>query len=275
MDLDLRPCTVPPTPSATADSFTKFSQLPPELRIKIWQQALPGPRTVVVKSPFRRTRLAHSLEDAMMQSEDHAETWYSNAPVPPLLQVNAEARHEAQKHYQLALGAKPHPPRIYVDFSKDTLFFGHSELTPNCSPILKTTEDLDKIRRLAVVPEGAYRLLHRKTQGWDSLQKIIFVHGTDEAELGPLPQLVEDEDYGMINTSTSNVITQDPIEEREALMDRMEVSQIGGGSMAPEDLGKDEMKKRMQAAQDELETLMTVLGEQWETKHMVSTAVFR
>jgi hypothetical protein len=244
--------------------FTKFGALPPELRIRIWQDAMPEARTVVVQSPLSpRTSALKSLEDAVAQpTTKDVGTWSSNTQIPALLHVNAEARHEALKHYQLSLGANEQQPRIYVDFTRDTLFFSHTELKPECSSLWSSTKDLDRVERLAVVPEGAWRVLR-----WmKSLQKLIFVHDTEKIQLGPSPQLVEDEA---------------PQEEtEEELVELVEEAQMAEDTTAAvtaaavEAHPDAETKQRMQAAREELDNVMMVLTTQWETQPMLATAVF-
>ncbi|KAI2470846.1 hypothetical protein F4781DRAFT_159668 [Annulohypoxylon bovei var. microspora] len=243
-------------------TFPKFNELPPELRIKIFQYAMPDPRTVVVKSPLSRQRQApKSLEEAMMEPPNQEKTWYSTTQIPALLHVNAEARYEALKHYKLALGVGNAQPRIYVDFSRDTIFFGNSELKPECSALWASTRDLDRVQRLAVVPEGSWRVLRWKKVDLNSLEKMIFVHDTENFELGPLPQLVEDE---------PQVIVTELLEEDVLHLDDLQLEEE-----SQEDSAMDPMKKRMQAAREELDTLMMVLPTQWEKEPAVSTAVFR
>ncbi|KAJ8116332.1 hypothetical protein ONZ43_g4467 [Nemania bipapillata] len=178
-----------------ASSFTKFADLPPEIRIKIWQLAMPGPRTVVIKSPHTRSKhTPTSLDDILVHTASDAElAWHSTTQIPALLHVNAEARYEALKHYSLSLGIGKAQPRVYVDFDRDTLFLGDAELKLECSPLWAETEDLNKVRRLAVVPEGAWRALRWMNVDINSLQKLIFVHNSENIKLGQLPQLVEDE----------------------------------------------------------------------------------
>ncbi|KAI0122914.1 hypothetical protein BJ170DRAFT_687625 [Xylariales sp. AK1849] len=240
-----------------AKTFTMFSELPPELRIKVWQLAMPEARTVVVRSPYtRKTAIPKSLEESLAQQWDSSEAWRSNTQIPALLHVNAEARHEALKHYKLSLGVGQHPPRVYVDFTRDTLFFGNSELKSECSSLWASTKDVDQFQRLAVVPEGAWRILRWQKVDLSSLQKIIFVHNTEKLKLGPSPQLVEDE-------------AQDEIEE---LAERIEEAQQQQASTSQ---AEDAMKKRMQEAREELDTLLQVLPTQCEKEPVVSTAVFK
>ncbi|KAI0009556.1 hypothetical protein F4779DRAFT_627701 [Xylariaceae sp. FL0662B] len=242
-------------------TFTQFNRLPPELRIKIWQHAMPEARTVVVKSPYaNRGFTSNSLEGPLLQPQDQEESWYSTTQIPALLHVNAEARYEALKHYKISLGVGNTEPRIYVDFSRDTLFFGNSELKPECSPLWASTRDLNQVRRLAVVPEGAWRILRWRKVELDSLEKMIFVHDTDNLELGPLPQLIED--------VPQEVETE--LEEQEA----QGLEELAA-SLESQKNALDPMKKRMQEAREEINTLMMVLPTQWEKEPAVSTAVFR
>ncbi|KAI0169577.1 hypothetical protein GGR52DRAFT_573641 [Hypoxylon sp. FL1284] len=243
-------------------TFTSFNKLPPELRIKIWQYAMPDARTVAVKSPYTKQNSApRSLEEAISETCDQEETWYSTTQIPPLLHVNAEARHEALKHYKLSLGVGNAPPRVYVDFNRDTIFYGNSELKPECSALWAATPDLSQVQRLAVVPEGAWRVLRWKNVDLNSLEKMIFVHDTEKFELGPLPQLVEDEPQSL------------ELDVLQARAQRLE--ELRAQDELPEDNVLDPMKKRMQAAREEIDTLMMVLPTQWEKEPAVSTAVFR
>ncbi|RYP63188.1 hypothetical protein DL769_007045 [Monosporascus sp. CRB-8-3] len=260
--------------------FPMFKDLPPELRIRIWQHAMPEARTVVVESPFAiaRNRAPRSLEEALLRTSDEnaQDTWRSTTKIPVLLHVNAEARHEALKRYRLSLGAGKAQPRIYVDFSRDTLFFGHAELKPECAKLWASTADLQKVQRLAIVPEGAWRVMRWQNAGMNALERIIFVHEADDVELGPQPQLVEDlADM----ESVASAQAQDHLEGAES---GERLRQEGGvresGTSLEGCLARcalDPGKKRMQSAREELDTLMKVLPTLWHREPAVSTAVFR
>lgn len=73
-------------------SFSPFSRLPAELRLKIWNHALP-PRTLTA----------------------------THAPNPALLSVNREARCEALRRYNLVRLNTWGDRRIYVDFEHDSI----------------------------------------------------------------------------------------------------------------------------------------------------------
>ncbi|KAI1188840.1 hypothetical protein F5B17DRAFT_245576 [Nemania serpens] len=243
-----------------ATSFTKFRELPPELRIKVWQFAMPEARTVVIKSPH--TRPEHqptSLDEVLSQVPDTDWAWQSTTQIPALLHVNNEARYEALKHYSLSLGIGKAQPRVYIDFSRDTLFLGDAELKPDCSPLWAETKDLAKVRRLAVVPESAWRALRWLKVDVNSLQKLIFVHGSEKIKLGPLPQLVEDE--------------QPEADLSLGLEHHMQQLETEMADSSPEQ--EDTKKQRIQAARDEFNTLKMVLPAHWEKEPTISTAVFR
>ncbi|KAI1437322.1 hypothetical protein GGR50DRAFT_96087 [Xylaria sp. CBS 124048] len=240
-------------------NFPRFSQLPPELRIKIWQYAMPEARTVVVKA--RQRRLPASLDEALPQGLDVGETWQSTTQIPALLHVNAEARHEALKHYTLSLGVGEEAPRVYIDFKHDTLFFGDAELQPERMSLWTATKGLEKILYLATVPEGAWRVLRWTKFGLHSLQKLIFVHETEKIKLGSSPELVEDQQPETepsveveIKSNTQQGETNTPWTQADPESPR---------------------KKRAQAAKEELETLVRISPTQWEQELAISTAVFK
>ncbi|TGJ81134.1 hypothetical protein E0Z10_g7623 [Xylaria hypoxylon] len=244
-----------------ATSFPKFRELPAELRIKVWQFAMPGARTVIIKSPHTRKNVPTSLDEALPQALDGEMTWQSTTRIPALLHVSAEARHEALKHYSLALGVDKAQPRVYIDFNRDTIFFGDAELTPECSPLWTKTNDLEKVRRLAVVPEGAWRALRWTNVDLTSLKTLIFVDDTEKIKPGCQAHLVEDE------PSVAELILQFQLEQQ---IQQLETT------MAEVQLElENPMKQRIQAARDELDTLKMVLPVEWEKDLVVSTAVFR
>jgi len=119
--LSRRPATSPPNEphplppvSEPRSQFTIFPTLPAELRLKIWEFALPGPRVVEIKAPD-----CIFLEGDPIASLDFT----SACAVPTPLHVNSEAREVALQHYQLSFATGTFPPRIYFCFERDTLYF--------------------------------------------------------------------------------------------------------------------------------------------------------
>ncbi|KAH7033392.1 uncharacterized protein B0I36DRAFT_321343 [Microdochium trichocladiopsis] len=193
----------PTTPDKTANTgcFASFGLLPPEIRIKIWHYSIPAPRLVAIRSPYhgkQQALLPTSLADVLASCYDDSTTerisWRSDTTPPALLHVNAEARHEALKYYRLALGVEGSKPQIYIDFERDTLFFGNAELEGRCNSLWGSTPDLKFARRLAIVPEGAWRVLRWwRDLDLDSLRELVFVHGSETLDFtAPLPPLLED-----------------------------------------------------------------------------------
>ncbi|KAG0647461.1 hypothetical protein D0Z07_6728 [Hyphodiscus hymeniophilus] len=109
--------------TASLDSFPQFKKLPLELRLQIWNAALPGPRVVRVRTrPIRfynRDYDSDNIEAMMM----HA--FFSCTSPPTILFVNRESREEAQLTYKLAFGCQKLdiPNMVYFNFELDTLYF--------------------------------------------------------------------------------------------------------------------------------------------------------
>ncbi|KAI0490510.1 hypothetical protein F4859DRAFT_10898 [Xylaria cf. heliscus] len=262
MEQPSAPSTLPFMEVQGVTSFTKFRELPPELRIKIWQFAIPEPRTVVVKSPYTRQRhIPASLDDVLPQVHGNEDTWHSMTQIPSLLHVNAEARYEALKHYSLSFGVGGGQPRVYVDFDRDTVFFGSKELEPKCQSLWANMNGLDKVHRLAVVPQGAWRALRWKKVDLNSLQKLIFVHDTENARPGRLSRLIEDGQ-------------SEPEMSLELERQTRQWETIMGLEPEPEPEPDSPKKQRIQEARDEFATLKMVLLAEWENEPTVSTAVF-
>jgi 2EXR family len=95
-----------PLVKTTSPTFTLFPKLAVELRLRIWELALPGPRLVEMRS------------DACPRDNSHRST-------PSILHVCSESRAEALKWYTaLPLGLASDPLRaVYVNFEIDTLYF--------------------------------------------------------------------------------------------------------------------------------------------------------
>ncbi len=106
------------------DKFTRFSELPSELRIKIWTFVCFQPRNVDI--------FTENLGAIRVSDDAQFETYrfYSHfCSHPSLLHACQEAREEGLKYYKLGYGTSHHfpfinvstPPRIYVNFACDRL----------------------------------------------------------------------------------------------------------------------------------------------------------
>ncbi|KAG6082192.1 hypothetical protein E4U16_006458 [Claviceps sp. LM84 group G4] len=102
--------------------FPLFSQLPPELRLKIWKLNLPTTRVV----PMSCSVASPSLRDAPLCTTNHQffAGCTSDASVPVNLHVCAESRADTLKHFQPAFGFARWPGHIYFNPASDILYFG-------------------------------------------------------------------------------------------------------------------------------------------------------
>jgi len=133
-------------------TFPQFGQLPVEIRLQIWEAAMPGPRAVMLRSPhpgkFRSKLFGGKKQDGAAQK-----AWRSSTRVPVLLHVNSEARAVALKWYRLSLATDAGAdadPRIYIDFDRDYVSLSRAEMDAACDALWAATADLDRIRHLAV-----------------------------------------------------------------------------------------------------------------------------
>ncbi|KAN0099374.1 hypothetical protein V8E51_013149 [Hyaloscypha variabilis] len=96
--------------------FTLFSKLAPELRLKIWGYALPGPRVI---------RLSLKLNPAYNPDPDYVKyeqcDVVAKPAVPALLHACHEARIVALQVYKQAFASRLRDA-IYFDFNQDILF---------------------------------------------------------------------------------------------------------------------------------------------------------
>jgi hypothetical protein len=112
-------------PFTSSRTFTNFSKLPAELRIKIWRYCLPKPRAIPI---FQK----HYREDGD-QSIIRYECF---KPHPTILAVNRESRMEALKFYVMIHG--PHKFWVAFDNGNDTIYgmtppteYTHGDLSIN------------------------------------------------------------------------------------------------------------------------------------------------
>lgn len=110
----------PQSPSLSPSTFPLFPDLPPELRLKIWEYLL-QPR-IVIATCFDASNAPHKRRQLALRPRKRL--------VPILLHISAETRRLALKHYELAFSwripsmlATPRasPPRVYFNFKTDTL----------------------------------------------------------------------------------------------------------------------------------------------------------
>ncbi|WYZ38579.1 hypothetical protein EsH8_III_000493 [Colletotrichum jinshuiense] len=140
-------------------SFTPFSRLPAELRLKIWSHALP-PRTLLA----------------------------THAPNPTLLSVNREARYEALRRYTHVRLDTWGDRRIYIDFRRDSIAVIEGK-GGGGFPVRGA-------RHIVVVCEEPFQspaswLKCRYRAGLDSVTLVLGGAKLSSARLTPLPEIRE------------------------------------------------------------------------------------
>lgn len=133
------------------DSFTLFSSLPTELRLKIWALNLPGPRIVAIKYAYAPADPSHRTSH-----EQAKRGCTSPALIPSNLHTNQEARSEALLSYSLSFNIPHGRAKIFFNPAIDILYFGpkkgylgsFKQFADASSMIVKS--ELAKVKRLAV-----------------------------------------------------------------------------------------------------------------------------
>ncbi|KAG6001131.1 hypothetical protein E4U54_001174 [Claviceps lovelessii] len=206
--------------------FPLFTQLPPELRLKIWNLNLPTTRLV----PMNCGAASPSLRDAQLCTTDRFFTGCtSNASVPVNLHVCAESRADALKRFQRAFGFARLPGHIYFSPASDILYFGPQQgymaadaqfhtCMSMCDP-----SQLASVRRIAISDalfwvEESYNsmtaasltveVLRQLSLRMPALEQIIFVPREQDEALRPI--LTEERMFQQIQMAMRTVCQQIP-----------------------------------------------------------------
>lgn len=122
-------------------ALSLFPTLPLELRRLIWSFALPGPRTIEVKSYREECDSdednSASEEDAEFETNEESKDSsdeqfndqheFSSTKIPAILLTSREARAAGLEHYSISLKQQLSGKSIYIDFAGDTLHFDKSD----------------------------------------------------------------------------------------------------------------------------------------------------
>jgi 2EXR family len=95
--------------SASISGFTKFPELPTELRLKIWSYAATAQRLL---------ELQYCIVDRK---------FFSFQKLPAILHTSQESRAVGLCYYHLSFGTDKHPPDTYFNAVNDILFFGSEQ----------------------------------------------------------------------------------------------------------------------------------------------------
>lgn len=100
------------------------------IRLKIWK--------IATKACDGRIIQVNVKNLLTKYSEHPRGVLYNSAtPIPGVLHVCSESREMALHRYQLAMTTFASGPRIYVDFSSDTIYFGEGK-SPTCNLVFST-----------------------------------------------------------------------------------------------------------------------------------------
>ncbi|TQV91440.1 hypothetical protein IF1G_09939 [Cordyceps javanica] len=137
--------------AAPPATFSLFSQLPTELRLRIWNYNLPGTRIVPVRCGADDLSLG-----APPMSSLAATGCTTTTPNPANLNICVESRAEAVKSYHRCFGFVGTPGHIYFDPYRDVLYFGPRRgfmatqaQFHTCMKMCKESE-LAAVRRIAI-----------------------------------------------------------------------------------------------------------------------------
>lgn len=157
--------------------FTKFPELPIELRLLVWSHALPDSQAVVVTNDSRYERLS-TENNAKVRRVNQARATYR---LPSLLMVNIEARDAALKTYTPTASKYLQGVPIYLDFNKDTLYIADDSAVSSFLAKRKITnvgslaneKDLEShLRRLAI---GGTSIRHNTEQWIKSMPQLRYL----------------------------------------------------------------------------------------------------
>ncbi|KAE8442768.1 hypothetical protein EG329_002856 [Mollisiaceae sp. DMI_Dod_QoI] len=115
-------------PSSKLTTFSKFSDLPGEIRILIWKIALPNSRIILLE--HRRRKLDPTAEQSTGRIDRLG--FRSDALPPPILFVSREAYVVASRYYKQAFSNKTGTSvaETYFNFKSDVLYLGPEYLGP-------------------------------------------------------------------------------------------------------------------------------------------------
>ncbi|KLU85381.1 hypothetical protein MAPG_04407 [Magnaporthiopsis poae ATCC 64411] len=180
------------------DTFPQFARLPAEIRLQIWEEALPGARAVMLRAPsaasgalrdelkflprFLQTRTSRhagggatrsstSAADAgNNQDSDRTTGWTCPTPPPAML-------HRYSLVFATTDDNGGGGGRIYADLSRDVVCLSSAEVTgAACVALWRRTRDLGQVRHLAVAAPACWG-------SWSSHYGAGFAHRLPPADL--------------------------------------------------------------------------------------------
>lgn len=208
-------------PSTHKPEFTKFPELPTELRLKIWDYA---------SNVTRALELEYCMVDRKFFTFQH---------IPSVLHTSSESREVGLQHYHLSFGTDKNLPGTYFNAEKDIVYFGTRQypddirfMTEYFAKTAANFEPRDQIQHLALAEDlwkvdcvsnpfygpfpsvrRAWRLFETFLMAFPHLKQLIFV-GNPDVKLASGEQLEDAyENYSGISLLPSD-------EEQEAMKNR-------------------------------------------------------
>jgi hypothetical protein len=130
---------VQPSAVKSQSAFTKFSDLPTELRLKIWEHASRAPRAL---------ELMYCIVDRK---------FFTFQPAPTVLHTCRESREVGLSNYHLSFGTDKCPPETYFNPTNDTIYFGTRQYDDEISAMVEhfrkqasSLDSRDQIQSLAL-----------------------------------------------------------------------------------------------------------------------------
>ncbi|KAG4438742.1 hypothetical protein IFR05_005770 [Cadophora sp. M221] len=157
-------------------TFTRFSELPSELRLDIWELALPGSRVV-----------------ELLYNTTNGRPCYSRCPPPIHLSVNKEARQVALKRYKLSFATSTTPPNVYVNMEIDQIYIGAGNFSAARGELHTPTGFFNKL-----LPEDRSSIKHLII---DEMFCRYFVSKEDDPDVT--------ERYGLVNLKSMTMVDED------------------------------------------------------------------
>ncbi|OAQ95907.1 hypothetical protein LLEC1_06302 [Akanthomyces lecanii] len=204
-------------------SFSRFSELPPELRLRIWHYSLPGPRIMPIRCGV------DPLAPDSLGSLAAATGCTTTTPNPTNLHVCAESRAEAIKNYRRCFGFAHRPGHVYFNPSRDVLYFGPRKGYMNTETQFRTfmtmcrSSELAAVRRVAVSDaifwiDDTYRSMTAASITMDvlriiglrlpNLEELVFVpREEDEARRYDLDEILQ-RMHDQVNTAVNMLAQQ-------------------------------------------------------------------
>ncbi|KAK3994764.1 hypothetical protein QBC44DRAFT_39746 [Cladorrhinum sp. PSN332] len=160
--------------------FTLFRYLPAELRQQIWEEALSGPRVLMLELPKAPFMLPYRSSRTVAGFLGHGgrNVFACSSPPPTLLHVNAESRAVALKHYRPGLAPRGHPnPRIYVSLERDVIGLSNEVMeSAEGRNLFRLTPDLRMAKHVCLASgEAAGFLAGRQSHVLESVKDVAVV----------------------------------------------------------------------------------------------------